>query len=104
MEALDFHDILFFFSSDMADFFNVLVGEFLQVFFGALQFILRNQLFLLEFAQILDRIAANVANGIPVLFEPVMNHFHQVTAAFFCQGGQVQADGFSIVVGVQAQV
>ena len=85
-------------------FFDVAIGNLLQFFFALLQIIFRDQFLFLEFTQILDQIAADIAHGHAAFFGAVVDQLDQLAAAFFGEGRQVQPDDFAIVVGSQSQV
>ena len=83
------------------DIFDIFIGEFLQFFFTAVFSSSSEIIFSSSNSRrSLMAVTAHVAHGDPAFFQPVVNHLDQITAAFFGQRRQVQANSFAIVVGV----
>ena len=83
----------------MLDFFHHCIRELLQFVFCLLFLILGNFFFLLKIPEALDDFTADVADGNAAFLKASIDHLHQFTPALFREGGEIQADGFTIVIG-----
>jgi hypothetical protein len=80
---LDLHDLLFFRDQELLDIGDVFVRELLHFGFRSPLVVLRNQLFLQGFFDVVHDIAADVADGHARIFRIMLSHLRDLAAALF---------------------
>src|ERR1700735_295151 len=101
---LDFEDFFFLGFGCDVDFADLGVGHFLNAFEGPALFVFADGFVLEQFFQMLIGVATDVAERYAVIFGDAVEAFDDVLATLLGERRDRDADDFSVVAGVQAQV
>ena len=102
--GLYLHDLFFFAHADLACLLHVPVGQLLEVVLGLVELVLGDELFFLQFAQIIQSVAATVADGDLGLLDASRYLLRQLLAALLGQAGDGQANQPAVVGRGESQV
>lgn len=97
------HDVLFFLGEDVVHFFVVVVSDFLHFGFGVFRSVFGQAVFHHLF-ECVDGIAAGVADADFGVFTDAFGLFDEFLAALFGERRHVDADDFTVVVGIESEV
>ena len=100
----DLHQFLFLLGAHLVDLLDVLVGEILNVLFGLLLVVLGQFALLLGLLDVVDCVAADVADGDLAGLGILMDLLDELLTALLRELREVQADGLAVVLRVDAKV
>src|SRR4051812_597508 len=102
--ASDLEDLRFLALEQPVELGDVVVGELLQLDLGAVLVVGARLAGVLELAQVVHDVAADVADRHAALLRDVADHLDQLAAALLVELGDVEADEPPVVVRRQADV
>src|SRR3954453_6421338 len=100
----DFEDFLFLVLQELVELVNALVGELLERLFGAMLVVTADVAVLLEVAEVVHDVAADVAHSDAAVLGDPADDADQLLAPLLGQLGDRQADHVAVVAGRQPQV
>src|SRR4051812_28537181 len=103
-ERLDLHDLGLFGLERAVDAAHVLVGQLLQAVFRAVHVVGAGLAVSLDLLQVVERVAAHVADRDTTLLRDVAHLLHEVAPPLLGELGDRQADQLAVVLRRQAEV
>ena len=100
----DLHQFLFLLGAHLVDLFDVLVGEVLNVLFGLLLVVLGQLTLLLGLLNVVDCVAADVADGDLGILGVFADLLREILAALLGQLREDEADNAAVILRVDAEI
>ena len=100
----DLHQFLFLLGAHLVDLLDVLVGEILNVLFGLLLVVLGQFALLLGLLDVVDCVAADVADGDLGILGVFADLLREILAALLGQLREDEADNAAVILRVDAEI